>query len=62
MVDRPLCEERVPNAAPRSVVQPKFVSAAGMVANSRTTVQMTPEISDEELLEMAIKFDMEHPQ
>jgi hypothetical protein len=32
------------------------------VANARRNVQMMPEISDEELLQMAIEFEKKHPQ
>ncbi len=42
--------------------QSKFVSAADVLANARRNVQMMPEISDEELLQMAIEFEKKHPQ
>jgi len=46
-----------------SSVAPKFVSAAEIAATtSRSNIQAMPEISDEELLEMAIKFEREHPE
>ena len=44
------------------VDQPRFVSAAEIAVKAITMVQVMPEISDEELLEMAIKFEKEHPQ
>ncbi|CAF4315974.1 unnamed protein product [Adineta steineri] len=62
MTDHHGCGGRFPNSTSTSVDQLKFVSAAEMAAKARTNVQMMPEISDEELLEMAIKFEKEHPQ
>ena len=55
-------EEQASNLVPKSFDQPKFVSAAAMITNVRTSVQMMPEISDEDLLEMAIEFEKKHPQ
>ena len=52
-----------PTNATRTTEYSKFVSAAEVVASSvRPGIQMMPEISDEELLAMAIKFEKEHPQ
>ncbi|CAF4735612.1 unnamed protein product [Rotaria sp. Silwood1] len=62
MANHHSCEERASNVTSKPVEQPKFVSAAEMAAKARTNIQMMPEISDEELLEMAIKFEKEHPQ
>jgi hypothetical protein len=62
MVNHHSSEERGPNLAPKSFDGPKFVSAAAIAANARTNVQMMPEISDQELLEMAIEFEKKHPQ
>ena len=62
MFNRHSCEERVPSVAPKSLDQPKFVNAAEMAAHTYRNVQVMPEISNEELLEMAMKFDMKHPQ
>ncbi|CAF2821393.1 unnamed protein product [Rotaria sp. Silwood2] len=62
MVDHSLCEERVPSVVTKSIAQPKFISASETAANARASVQTTFEISDEELLEMALKFEIEHPQ
>jgi hypothetical protein len=62
MVEYSSCEKRVPSVVPKSVVQPKFVSAAEMAANARTSIQTMLEISDEELLQMTLKFEMEHPE
>ncbi|CAF3695072.1 unnamed protein product [Rotaria sp. Silwood1] len=62
MANHHSCEERASNITSKPVEQPKFVSAAEMAAKARTNIQMMPEISDEELLEMAIKFEKEHPQ
>ncbi|CAF3812547.1 unnamed protein product [Adineta steineri] len=53
---------RFPNGTSTSDDQLKFVSAAEIAAKARINVQMMPEISDEELLEMTIKFEQEHPQ
>lgn len=54
--------EREPIRVAVSFDTPKFVRAAEMAIHTRTNVQAMPEISDEELLEMAIKFEKEHPQ
>ncbi|CAF3285271.1 unnamed protein product [Rotaria sp. Silwood2] len=62
MANHHSCEERASNVTSKPVEQPKFVSAAEMAVKARTNIQMMPEISDEELLEMAIKFEKEHPQ
>lgn len=62
MADFHSCEERYPNDTSKSINQLKFVSAAEIAATARASVQMMPEISDQELLEMAIKFEKEHPQ
>jgi hypothetical protein len=61
MVEHSSCEKRVPSVVPKPAIQPKFVGAAEMTANTRTSLQTMPEISDEELLEMTLKFEMEHP-
>lgn len=42
--------------------QPKFYAATEMAANASANVHTMPEISDEELLAMTIKFEKEHPQ
>ncbi|CAF1381990.1 unnamed protein product [Rotaria sordida] len=55
-------DERVVNVTSKSIDQPKFVSAGEIAAKARANVQMMSELSDEELLEMAIKFEKEHPQ
>jgi hypothetical protein len=62
MVNHSSCEEQVSSLGLMSSDQPRFVNAASIVANARTNVQMIPEISDKELLEMAIQFEMKHPQ
>ncbi|CAF3756687.1 unnamed protein product [Rotaria magnacalcarata] len=62
MVDRQSSEECVPKIAPIRFDPPKFVSAAVVAATSRSSVSRMPEISDEELLEMTIKFEMDHPE
>ncbi len=62
MVDRPSQEERIPNLAFIPPNESKFVSAVDVLANARRDVQMMPEISDEELLQMAIEFEKKHPQ
>jgi hypothetical protein len=40
----------------------KFMSAATMVVSENTTNDAIPEISDEELLEMALMFEKEQEQ
>jgi hypothetical protein len=60
--DHHSCEDRASNVTLKSIDQPKFISAAEIVAKARVNAQMVSEISDEELLEMAIKFEKEHPQ
>ena len=62
MADHHSCEERASNTTSNYIDQPKFVSAAEIAAAARANVHMAPEISDEELLEMALKFEKEHPQ
>ena len=46
-----------PSIILKSSSQPKFVSAAEV---ARTNLQVMVEISDEELLEMAIRFEKKH--
>ncbi|CAF1536643.1 unnamed protein product [Rotaria sordida] len=62
MADHHSCEERASNTTSNYIDQPKFVSAAEIAAAARANVHMAPEISDEELLEMALKFEKENPQ
>jgi hypothetical protein len=62
MTDHHSCKERAENVPSKSIDQPKFVSAAEIAVKARENVQMMPEISDEELLEMAIEFEKKHPQ
>lgn len=62
MTDHHSSGELAPNVSLNPTNQPKFISVAEIVAKTRGNVQMMPEISDEELLEMAIKFEKEHPQ
>ncbi len=62
MADHRSCEERAANVISKYIDQPKFVSAAEIADKARAKVQMMPEISDEELLEMAIEFEKEYPQ
>lgn len=57
-----LGEKEVTSTISRAIDAPKFVSASNMVYNSCTAANVSLEISDEELLEMAIKFEMENPQ
>ena len=54
MADHHLCEQQASNVTPKSIAQPKFISAVEIAAKARTNIQMVPEISDEELLEMAL--------
>ena len=62
MTDHHACKEQASDVTSKSSDQPKFVSAAEIAAKPRANIQMMPEISDEELLEMAIKFEKENPQ
>lgn len=55
-------EKEVASTTPKAVQTPKFVSATTMMNNPRQNADVIPEISDEELLEMAIKFELENPQ
>ncbi|CAF1683787.1 unnamed protein product, partial [Adineta ricciae] len=50
--------KQTPSIILKSSGQPKFVSAAEV---ARTNLQVMVEISDEELLEMAIRFEKKHP-
>jgi hypothetical protein len=56
MVDRHSYEKQA------SSIAPKFISAAKITSSTRTNVQMIPEISDDELLAMAIEFEKKNPQ
>ncbi|CAF1224531.1 unnamed protein product, partial [Rotaria magnacalcarata] len=62
MVDHHSHENKISSTVPKSFDQPKFVSAAIMASSVRTSVQMIPEISDEELLAMAIEFEKKYSQ
>lgn len=62
MTDHHSSEEQAANYTSKRVDQLKFVSAAEIAVQARTNVQVIPELSDQELLEMAIKFEKEHPQ
>jgi len=62
MADQHSREEKNPNQISKSFNQVKFVSAADMVGIARTTVQIIPELSDEELLQMTIEFEKKYPQ
>ncbi len=62
IVDHSSQEECVPSVVPKPIFEPKFISAAELAANARKSVPIMPEISDQELLEMAIKFEMEHSE
>lgn len=55
-------KEQLSSISTRSTSQPIFVSATTMAANARTNIQMMPEISDDELLAMAIEFEKKYPQ
>lgn len=54
--------KEVTSTISKSVDGPKFISASKMINNPRENTNAIPEISDQELLEMAIQFEMEHPQ
>ena len=57
-----LNEEEVTDTILKAIDAPRFVSASKMINNSCANANVIPEISDEELLEMTIKFEMENPQ
>lgn len=57
-----LNKEEVTSTMSKAADLPKFVSASKMINSSCKNVNVIPEISDEELLEMAIKFEKENPQ
>lgn len=61
-VDHGSCEKQVPSVDSKPLDQAKFISAAELVANVRTNVQLMLEISDEEFLKMALEFEKKHPQ
>ena len=58
MIDRSSSEEHVSNISGQS----GFVSAGSIIANAPRNIQVMPELSDEELLQMTIEFEMKHPQ
>jgi hypothetical protein len=62
MTDHHSCEKGGPSVISKSMGQTKFVSATEIAAKARANIQMMPEIPDEELLQMALKFEKEHPQ
>ena len=62
ITDRQLYETRAANVSSKSVEGPMFVSATEMAAKTYVTVQIIPELSDEEPLAMVIQFEKEHPQ
>ena len=55
-------ETATKNVNSKCIKEPLFVSAAEIAAKAHITVQSTTELSDEEFLAMAIKFEKEHPQ
>ncbi|CAF4110813.1 unnamed protein product [Adineta steineri] len=57
-----MIDHHASSSTPKSLDQPKFVSASEMIINNRTSIQQIPEISDEEFLKMAIEFEKLHPQ
>ncbi|CAF4678286.1 unnamed protein product, partial [Rotaria magnacalcarata] len=50
------CEKQASNVTSKCVGQSKFVNVAEIYIKVRGNVQIIPELSDEELLEMTIKF------
>ena len=52
-VETPVVEARVPIPSVADAAQPKFLSAATMIAS-------IPEISDEELLQLALELERKH--
>jgi hypothetical protein len=59
MIDRSSCKEQVSSISSNQL---GFVSAANIIAGTPKNIQLMPELSDEDLLEMAIEFEMKHPQ
>lgn len=59
-------DDSIASAAPANVQlnnKPSFVNASQLIRrHTHTTVQNFQEISDEELLEMAIQFEKDHPE
>ena len=62
MVDHDSYKKQHSSTVSKSFNEPKFVSAAMMISSARTNIQMVPEISDDELLAMAIEFEKKNPQ
>lgn len=62
MIDHHLGEKQTSNEISTSFNRVEFVSAAKMVSNVSTNVQMIPELSDNELLRMTIEFEKKYPQ
>jgi hypothetical protein len=62
MGDHYSCEKQAPSVVPKSFDQLKFVTASMMATSDRKNVQMMPEITDDELLAMAIEFEKKNPQ
>lgn len=62
MVDHHSCKEKPLNVIAKTTDQPKFISAAEVAIKTHTNIQAMPEISDEELLMMALEFEKKHPQ
>ncbi|CAF0869990.1 unnamed protein product [Adineta steineri] len=62
MLDHHSKIEQGPIVVPKSFDKPKFVSAADMIDNARANMQAILEISDEELLAMAVDFEKKYPQ
>ena len=62
MVDHDSYGKQHASTVSKSFNQPQFVSAAMMIGSARTNIQMMPEISDDELLAMAIEFEKKNPE
>ena len=55
-------KDQSPIVAPKCFDKPRFISAAEMVGSARTVIEIIPELSDKELLAMAIDFEKKYPK
>lgn len=62
MIQHQVDDGRVVSIAATSQHQPKFVNPAVVNTNSGRSGSKAPDISDDELLAMAIQFEKEHPE
>ncbi len=62
MVHNQSYEKQVSSTVPKTFTQPKFVSASAVASTAGANVQITYEMSDEELLAMTLEFEKKNPQ